>query len=32
MWTVATSYPLLISLAGALGVAAAWWARRPRKP
>jgi hypothetical protein len=32
MWTVATNSPLLLSLAVALGVAVAWWARRPRTP
>jgi hypothetical protein len=31
MWTVATSYPLLLSLAAVIGVATAWWARRPQK-
>jgi hypothetical protein len=30
MWTVATTYPILISLCAAVGLAAAWWARRPR--
>ena len=30
MWTVANNYPLLLSLAVLIGVATAWWARRPR--
>jgi hypothetical protein len=30
MWTVATSYPILLSIALAIGVATAWWARRRR--
>ncbi len=28
MWTVAGEYPLLLSIALAIGVAVAWWARR----
>jgi hypothetical protein len=30
MWTVLTSYPILVSLAVVLGVATAWWNRRRR--
>jgi hypothetical protein len=30
MWTVATNSPLLLSLALLIGVATAWWMRRPR--
>jgi hypothetical protein len=30
MRTVATNFPILVSLAAAIGVATAWWARRPR--
>jgi cell division protein FtsX len=31
MWTVAGEYPMLLSIALAIGVAAAWWARRRHK-
>jgi hypothetical protein len=30
MWTIAGEYPALLSIAAAIGIAAAWWARRPR--
>ena len=30
MWTVAKSYPILLSLCMVIGLATAWWARRRR--
>ncbi len=30
MWTVANSYPILLSLCILIGLATAWWARRRR--